>query len=148
VILLQLNLSKLKLKILKSEFQHEKDSIQIDKLAINWQNFARIRLQLKFAFIMRHILCKRKTHVLFSNAIRFIGKIMQRRFILLILKYHIWITFVNHGVKDNLRFVLYNKFWYGLEVYRNSGPTGICIPVPVPAGPCTIPAGIYKIQVM
>jgi len=24
-----------------------------DKLAINWQNFARVRLQLKFAFIIR-----------------------------------------------------------------------------------------------
>jgi len=25
----------------------------IDKLAINWQNFARVRLQLKFVFIIR-----------------------------------------------------------------------------------------------
>jgi len=27
-------------------------SIITDKLAINWQNFARVRLQLKFAFII------------------------------------------------------------------------------------------------
>jgi len=26
-----------------------------NKLAINWQNFARVRLQLKFAFIIRDI---------------------------------------------------------------------------------------------
>jgi len=27
-----------------------------DKLAFNWQNFARVRLQLKFAFIIRHFI--------------------------------------------------------------------------------------------
>jgi len=27
-----------------------------DKFAINWQNFARVRLQLKFAFILRSLI--------------------------------------------------------------------------------------------
>jgi len=29
-----------------------------DKLAINWQNFARVRLQLKFAFTIRPFICQ------------------------------------------------------------------------------------------
>jgi len=49
---LQLKLTKLKLEILKFDIQHKKD-IKTDKLAIKWQNFARVRLQLKFAFIIR-----------------------------------------------------------------------------------------------
>jgi len=28
--------------------------MNIDKLSINWQNFARVRLQLKFAFMIPH----------------------------------------------------------------------------------------------
>jgi len=54
VILLQLKLTKVKLEVLKSDFQPKKD-MNTDKLAINWQNFARVRLQLKFAFIIRPI---------------------------------------------------------------------------------------------
>jgi len=43
---------KLKLEVLKSDFQRKKDT-NTDKLAINWQNFVQVRLQLKFAFIIR-----------------------------------------------------------------------------------------------
>jgi len=53
VILLQLKLTKLKLEVHKSDFQRIKENMNTDKLAINWQNFARVRLQLKFAFIIR-----------------------------------------------------------------------------------------------
>jgi len=80
VILLQLKLTKLKFKVLKSEvvpfsfstcfvyfsfilvlsvlffrscaFSTKKKEINTDKLAINRQNIARVRLQLKFAFII------------------------------------------------------------------------------------------------
>jgi len=48
-----LQLTKLKLEVLKSDFQHKKEMYKSDKLAINSQNFARVRLQLKFTFIMR-----------------------------------------------------------------------------------------------
>jgi len=53
VILLKLKLAKLKLEVLKSDFSEIKKDMNLNKLAINWQNFARIRLQLKFAFIIR-----------------------------------------------------------------------------------------------
>jgi len=43
---------KTKLEVLKFDFQRKKD-MNTDKLAINWQNFARVRLQLKFASIIR-----------------------------------------------------------------------------------------------
>jgi len=43
VILLQLKLTKLKLEVLKYDFQRKED-INTDKLAINWQNSARVRL--------------------------------------------------------------------------------------------------------
>jgi len=46
VILFQLKLTKLKLS-------GPKKDMNTDKLAINWQNIARVRLQLKFAFIIR-----------------------------------------------------------------------------------------------
>jgi len=52
VILLQVKLTKLKLQVLKSDFQRKKEDTNTDKLAINWQNFARVRLQLKFAFLL------------------------------------------------------------------------------------------------
>jgi len=32
-----------------------------DKLAINWQNFARVRIQLKFAFIIRLFMSLKET---------------------------------------------------------------------------------------
>jgi len=53
VILLQLKLTKLKFEVLESDFQHKKKDTNTDKLAIYWQNFVRVRLQLKFAFIIR-----------------------------------------------------------------------------------------------
>jgi len=61
VILLKLKLTKLKLEVLKfsekkkerSDFSEKKKDMNIDKLAINWQNFVRVRLRLKFAFIIR-----------------------------------------------------------------------------------------------
>jgi len=53
VILLQIKTTKLKLEVVKSDFQPKNKDMDTDKLAINWQNFARVRLQLKFAFIMR-----------------------------------------------------------------------------------------------
>jgi len=34
-------------------YSAKKKDTNTDKLAINWQNFARVRLQLKFTFIMR-----------------------------------------------------------------------------------------------
>jgi len=52
VILLQLKLTKLELEVLKFDFQRKKD-INTDKLAINWKNFAQVRLQLKLAFVIR-----------------------------------------------------------------------------------------------
>jgi len=51
--LFQLKLSKLKLELLKPDFQSKKKDLNTDKLAINWQNFAPVRIQLKFAFIIR-----------------------------------------------------------------------------------------------
>jgi len=42
VILLQLKLAKLKLEIVKSDFQRKKKDLNTDKLAINWKNFARV----------------------------------------------------------------------------------------------------------
>jgi len=44
VILLQLKLINLKLEVFQSDFQRKKKDINTDKLAINWQNFARVRL--------------------------------------------------------------------------------------------------------
>jgi len=55
VILLQLKLTKLKLEVLKFDLQRKKKDKNIHKLAINWQNFARVRFQLKFVFIIRLI---------------------------------------------------------------------------------------------
>jgi len=34
-------------------FSAKKKDANTDKLTINWQNFARVRLQLKFAFVIR-----------------------------------------------------------------------------------------------
>jgi len=34
-------------------FSAKKKDTNTDKLAINWQNFAQVRLQFKFAFIIR-----------------------------------------------------------------------------------------------
>jgi len=53
MILLQLKLTKLKLEVPKFDFQRKKEKYDTDKLVNNWQNFARVRLQLKFAFIIR-----------------------------------------------------------------------------------------------
>jgi len=44
------------IEVLKSDFQHKKEIYDHDKLVINWQNLARVRLQLKFAFIRRSII--------------------------------------------------------------------------------------------
>jgi len=59
MILLQLKLTKLKFEILKSDFQHKNEKYEhrseSDKFSINWQNFSRVRLQLKFAFIQPFI---------------------------------------------------------------------------------------------
>jgi len=52
MILLQLKLTKLKLEVLNSDFKRKKKDLNTDKLAINWQNFARVQLELKFAFII------------------------------------------------------------------------------------------------
>jgi len=52
VILLHLNLTKLKLEVLKSDFQRKNKDMNTNKLTINWKNFARVRLQLKVAFII------------------------------------------------------------------------------------------------
>jgi len=57
--LLQLKLTKLKLEALKSDFQHKKKDMNTEKLAINRQNFAWVRLQLKFAFIIRPFIMDR-----------------------------------------------------------------------------------------
>jgi len=51
VIVLQLKLTKLKLEVLKSNIQRKNKGMHLDKLAITWQNFTRVRIQLKFAFI-------------------------------------------------------------------------------------------------
>jgi len=59
VTLLQLKQKKFKLEILKSDFQCKKERINTDKLAINWKNFARVRLQLKFTFIIRPLIAQR-----------------------------------------------------------------------------------------
>jgi len=40
---LQIKSTKLKLEVLKSDFQRKKD-MNTDKFAINWQNFALVRL--------------------------------------------------------------------------------------------------------
>jgi len=53
VILLQFKLTKFKLEVLKFDFQRKKEKYNTDKLTINWQNFALVRLQLKIAFIIR-----------------------------------------------------------------------------------------------
>jgi len=51
--MLQLKLTKLMLKVLKSDFSTKKKLyIYSVKLAINWQIFSQVRLQLKFAFII------------------------------------------------------------------------------------------------
>jgi len=52
--LLQLKLKKLipVLEILKSDFSSQKKGMNTDRFAINWQIFARVRLQFKFAFII------------------------------------------------------------------------------------------------
>jgi len=48
---LQLKQTKLKLEVLKFDFQPKKERyMNTGKLAIKWQNFAQIRLQLKFTF--------------------------------------------------------------------------------------------------
>jgi len=41
------------LKFLSLTFSAKKKDTNTNKLAINWQNFARVRLQLKCAFIIR-----------------------------------------------------------------------------------------------
>jgi len=48
-ILPQLKLTKLKLKFRKSDFSAKKKDMNTNKLAIMWENFAQVRLQLKFA---------------------------------------------------------------------------------------------------
>jgi len=53
-ILPHFKLAKPKLEVFKSDFQRKKKDINTDKFAINWQNFAQVRLQLKFAFMIRH----------------------------------------------------------------------------------------------
>jgi len=53
LIRLQLKLTKFKLEVLKSDFQHKKKGMITDEPAVYQQNFARVRLQLKFAFIIR-----------------------------------------------------------------------------------------------
>jgi len=54
LILFQFKLTKLKLEVLKSvTISVEKKDMNTDKLAVNLQNFARVRLQLKIAFIIR-----------------------------------------------------------------------------------------------
>jgi len=55
VILLQLNLTKLKLEVLKSNFYRKKKDMNTNKLALNWQNVTQVQLQLKFVFIVRSI---------------------------------------------------------------------------------------------
>jgi len=52
VILLQLKLTKLKLEVPSLTFSTKKD-MNTDKFTTNWQNFARVWLQLRFAFIIR-----------------------------------------------------------------------------------------------
>jgi len=48
-----IKLTKLKLKVRKFDFQCKKNKdMNTDKLIFNWQNFARVRLQIKFAFII------------------------------------------------------------------------------------------------
>jgi len=54
VILLQLKSKKLKLEVFKSDFQRKKKDMNTVKLVIhNWQNFARVRLQLTFTVIIQ-----------------------------------------------------------------------------------------------
>jgi len=57
VILLQLKLMKVKLEVFKSNLRRIKKDKNTHKLAINGKNFARVRLQLKFAFIIRPLNC-------------------------------------------------------------------------------------------
>jgi len=52
-VLNRVKLTKLKLEVLTLHFQHKKKNMNADKLAINGQNFAQVRLQLKFAFIIQ-----------------------------------------------------------------------------------------------
>jgi len=42
VILFQLKLTKLKLEVLKFDFEQKKKAMNTDILVINWQNFARV----------------------------------------------------------------------------------------------------------
>jgi len=58
MILLQIKLTKLKLDVLKSNFQRKKKDINTNRLAINLQNFALVRFQLKFAFTLRALVLK------------------------------------------------------------------------------------------
>jgi len=53
---IQLKLTKLKLEVFKSDFQHEKKDMNIYEFAISWKNFARVRLQFRFALIIRHLM--------------------------------------------------------------------------------------------
>jgi len=45
-VILQLKLTKLKLEVLKSNLTAEKKGMNSEKLTINWQNFAKVRLHL------------------------------------------------------------------------------------------------------
>jgi len=51
MILFQLKLTKLKLEVFKTDFQRKKKYMNTVKLAINRQNFARVRLRLKFVLL-------------------------------------------------------------------------------------------------
>jgi len=53
VILLQLSCQNSNLRSLSLTFSEKKKYMNTDKLAINWQSFAQVRLQLKFALIIR-----------------------------------------------------------------------------------------------
>jgi len=55
--LLQLKLTNLSSRHTSPTFRAKKKDMNTDKLAINWQNFAQVRLRLKFVCIVRASVC-------------------------------------------------------------------------------------------
>jgi len=110
---------KLKLEVLKSDFQHKKEEMNTDKLAINWQNFARVRLQLEFAFIIRPSVLS----YVYRSA-KFDAIFFARLFILFYFLFEKFRTSVNDKNKLNMRakklknFASVNVAWS--YVYRSA----------------------------
>jgi len=70
MILLLLKLIKLKLEVLKSDFQCKKKDMSTDKLAINWKNFGRVQIPLQFTSIIRPYITMSVT-IIFSAILKY-----------------------------------------------------------------------------